>query len=366
MKRSNFNCITPQPLYSGKRAWDFLHKSYPPCIESIFRAIAEELRSVLPGCGLSVLGSFSTATARWLMRGGKVMFISDIDLMATTQEDKLEDVLLKRDIVTSRLAEIAKSVKKFDQGFHIGIRYRSYNELNAFIQKTASVGYPFWHNTLWILEGSWRTPLIPRNDFSPGHCAENICNMLWVVLRYSRPPLWRSATRAIECMQTSVNYLSNRIGTTSAPPAQPSERHNLESLKANLLRYGQMALDMAQEYPGSCRTASRDEEFDFFRVAPNEPTLLPKFLMALLNLAWDLDKKSRGSIYLRKVISLAPKLGLCVETSSNEGMAFENLRYYMAVKRMGTSPLFNRDRGTCYLALFRKTTKHGQYYEKQR
>lgn len=353
MNRPNFNHITPQPPYSGKRAWDFLQKSYPPHVESIFRAIAEELRPILPGCGLAVLGSFSTARARWLMRDGKVMFISDIDLMATTQEDELEDVLLRRDIVTSRLAGIAKSVEKFDQGFHIGIRYRSYPELSAFVQKTASVGYPFWRKTLWILEGNWRTPLIPRNDFGPGHCAENICNMLWVVLRYMRPPLWRSATRAIECMQASVDYLSKRISATSAPLGQPSARHDIESLKAILLHYGQMALDMAQEYPVSCRKASRDEEFDFFQVAPNDPALLPKFLMAQLNLAWHLDKGRQGGVYLTELINLATRLGLCVENTSNEGMAFENLRYYMAVKRMETSPLFNRDRGPGYLASFR-------------
>ncbi len=354
---NNFSSITSRPPSCGKRAWDFLHKAYPPYIESVFRAIVEELRSVLPGCGVAILGSFSTGKARWQVLGGKVMFISDIDLMATMQEDQLEDVLLKRDRVTLRLAEIAKSVKKSDQGFHIGIRYRTYNELNAFVKKTASLGYSFSSNSLWIQEGTWRTPLIPRDDFSPGHCAENICEMLWVALRYSRPPLWRSATRAIECMQASVDYLSNQIGVTPAPIAHPPEQHNnIEFLKSILLYYGQIALDMAQENPDFCRAACRDEEFDFFRVVPNEPVLLPKFLIALLNLVWDLDKGNLGNLYLKKIRSLMPKLNL-VEALSNEEMTFENLRYYMAVKRMETSPLFNRDRGPGYLASFRKTMR---------
>jgi hypothetical protein len=296
---------------------------------------------------LVVLGSFSNGQARWLRRSGTVVFVSDIDLMVVTPSAALDAIVANRDTITAGVARVERSVERLDHGFHIGVRYRSYAELGGFVQKTASVGYSFWEKARWIIDPDDSEVGSAGSEFGVGHCAENLCNLLLVALRYSRPLLERCVLRALVCMAASVDYLVQRQGSIGGVGGERGSACPDERLR----HYGEVAVRLAQEYPAHCAAASHNEEFDFFRVSLCEPALLPRLLVKLLALASNAGNESLDGKCAVAAEAIAREMG--VSAGTGEG-AFARLLYSLAARRMDVSALFRRDRGPSYLASLRQ------------
>jgi hypothetical protein len=325
--------LVPKDLSQGP--WRFLEASYPVDVVALFRAIAHEVARILPECGLAVLGSFSRGTAQIQGNRDGLVFVSDVDLLATMRASDLPSVLTRRSEVESALAGIESQVRGCDRGFHIGLRFRSYAELGGFIQKLASVGYDLERDACWIVSPHSDAAYIVQDDYGPGHCAENICNMLWVVLRYSLPSLWRRAERANECINAAVRYLPSAYGSIAREAIATAVNQDRRELQTLLLRAGEFAVFLSESEPASCQAAAQDEEFDCLRASTDRPSLVPRFLVAALRTAWNLEQGCQTDPDWHEARRLAQQLGLSHPRTGDLNTEFRRVREPWFYLRLG-------------------------------
>lgn len=345
---------------SERQGWERIRELHPAQVEQVFGNVLQVLRPHMCGCSLMVVGSFSDGRAEYIVRGKQVLFASDIDLLLIVPDGR-KDVLRSRHTVSSALRTVATTVSGVDGSFHIGLRYRFVSELPDFGWKCASLGYDFLHHGLVIHSGCPLDVKRTTGRFGVGHCAENLCSKLWVILRYADPRRHaltfgaprRKVERALECMDASVRYLNawtRHAGSTA-------EVFRTDALAGSVARrvaqYGRLARALTEKVPELCVEASANEEFDFFRVAGAECVLLPRFLIALLRLGWRLGRGQPHKWEREQIETMAEQLGLGQSAGrkrQEDGLElFWRMRQSMAAKRMALSPLFRRDRGPTFL-----------------
>ena len=334
---------------ASMRGIELINTRYPPPVVSLFEQVVDVLLRHVPGCSVAVMGSFSTGQAELAYESDRLVFVSDVDLLAIVPDQALPGVLARRRDLSVGLSNVERTVASVDQGFHIGLRYRGSSELPSFANMTHSVGYSLREEALWLIGPPPRLEAQPCG-FRAGRCAAGLCNLLWVALTFARPTLWRPIRRSIICMQASLNWAfeDRRFVLYRSPLDQPEDVMNA------LSECVVIATEIATRYPDSCAEAVHDEEFDYFRLCPTQPSLLPRVLGAQLELAWQLGLRSHASEHAERAIALASLLGL---TSSFDNLSPERtflaLRYELAARRYSLCPLFRRDRGTEYLVRFK-------------
>lgn len=345
-------------LEMESRAWNFIRERYPTSVNVLMRNIVEELCPLIGNSSIVLVGSFSDGRANYIQEGKTVRYISDIDLVIVTR-DSIKTIIERRSMISLRLAHLANSLVTSGPTFHIGVRYRKETELPAFAHKVTTLGYPFWQRALW-LKSTFPVDYHPgTNPFGIGHCTENICGKLWVVIRYLSPQRGTNRTeasrmvsqQALQCMLESLKYLrrkdSRKMQSLEGWILEPCFVGNVVN---NVVRMGRIAERLAQEYQDQCIDASLDEEFDFFRISRKDCKLLPQLLLTLLHLGWKLNNNYAGDV-AKRAIRLACCMGIPIIPQQNidDLRTYYSIRYALAEQRITFSNLFARDRGPEFL-----------------
>ncbi len=342
-----------------KQAWAFIHARYPLAVNKLLRDVVEEISPLICDSSIVLVGSFSDGRARYILNGNSVRYLSDIDLVVVTR-GSVETLITRRSAISLCVDRLASSLVTSGPTFHIGIRYRSESELPTFAHKVTTLGYLFWQRALWLRETFPVDFGLKHGTFGIGHCAENICSKLWVVLRYLAPHRMTNEAesfpwvirRAVECMWASMKYhrwLGTRSINSQVEDSQASCFN--KSVAKDLVMTGRIATQIAQNFKDQCLEASHDEEFDFFRAAQADCALLPQLLLTLLDLGWRLDDGRPAGDVGRRAYRLARCLDLSIEPEQclDELHTYYRVRYLLAAQRIALSPLFARDRGPEFL-----------------
>lgn len=348
-----------------KSSWKEIEKKYPTGITQLFSNIVLELKPVITCCTLIVVGSFSDSTAEYFITPQGIKYSSDIDLLLVTHNENTP-VLNNREFISACLNSLASKLPMVDNGFHIGIRYRFNCELPDFALKCQSLGYHFDRHPLVLYSGYQIN--LGRSDivYTDGHSAENVCSKLWAILRgldfSPSSKLWgyysRVVSRAKACIRSTLEYSNSKLGTSYYIKGLNTHFTPIEMLPRELIHlvsYSHtMISGVVSNNPDLCIAASKDEEFDFFRVSNGQPLMLLKILCLMIDLVAKsmVQKTTKDEMLL--LCQYARMFNLCsdctYECQVSAEKVYYRIRYKLAEKRMILSPLFNRDRGPQFLS----------------
>jgi hypothetical protein len=353
-----------QYLKDVDSGWREICRIHSKEIIHLFSSIVESLGQLISGCSLLVVGSFSDGTAKYLFDGNRVKFNSDIDLLLVAPDNR-QDILSKRETISSRLGLLSSSVEPTNRKFHIGLRYRFVSELPDFALKCKSLGYDFDQKALTILSNGLTEYGESKVQFDVGCAVENFCSKIWTIIRYvdldfsqeSTEIYSRIVARAKACMDATMLFAGGGPWSGGQNKIHP-QNVGIQVLEDQIAEictvYKDVINHTAKNNLSECVSASSAEEFDFFRLSNDRPEWLARILFGLLELV-------RCS-YLR--IDCRPALNTISEYSrllnldgGSMSLDFKDLedayypvRYALAEKRMMLSSLFRRDRGPNFLS----------------
>ena len=158
---------------------------YPKPVQEVFAQIVEALGSFDAVFSLLLVGSFASGWPKYKLYGSEAVFYSDIDLVAISS-GSVQPLLDQREEIERSLKRIETGIKRGDDYFHIGIRYRSLNELPDLNFKTFSLGDPMRDNGKVLAGTDVLTPL-PKSqvaDIVDSMLLSNVIDRLSVNLTY--------------------------------------------------------------------------------------------------------------------------------------------------------------------------------------
>lgn len=359
-----------QNLKDKELSWEKLHSYHPAEVVTLFRKIVDNLRPLISGCNLLVVGSFSDGTAKYFHSEKGIQYFSDIDLLLVVP-DKIKDILDRRDIISSRLNLLSSCLETTHGRFHIGLRYRFSSELPDFALKCESLGYKFVKHALTIFANYTIKLETSKTKFTLGHTSENLCSKLWAIIRYINLDFSNKANnryyiqtinRANSCMNATLAYSIRELYTKISIDNLCKNSTDVHTLDNHILEiltnYSSTVSKLVKINRNLCISISENDEFDFFRVSNGKPEILADILLLLLELIRDAYLNKNDENKLSYFYEYAKIINLGEETSLHNLLYTRNIyysiRYKIAEKRITLSPLFKRDRGPKFLASLKK------------
>jgi hypothetical protein len=329
------------------------------------------------------------------------VFYSDIDLVAVSS-GSVQPLLDQREEIERSLKRIETGVKRGDDYFHIGIRYRSLNEIPDLNFKMFSLGDPMRDNGKVLAGIDVLTPL-PKSkvaDIADSMLLSNVIDRLSVNLTYlpwfsrgSSDLITNTVRRSLRVQRVLLDLFSQKYPEKDGDAELVEQIKRLETVSKpdHLVLRDYLSLTyetfsyFMRESEEEIEPIVHNKEFDllFWRLVedavgygsnlgdlPNKPSLaspcrrvLTALFYSLYTLhkavcaAWE-ENKDESKSHLQEASRLLalfhPQGQSILDQRSDLPVldCYNVLRREFAMMRMNKSPIFKRDRGPHFLSRF--------------